>query len=295
MNYIIKEDQLHKLYKILKEEIDLDDFSREDFFEIFLDFFRDFLKEHLGDKFIKAPLSFYVKRYIHDFIKKYKLEDKAYGDGADEDSYDHYSFDDFHSLAEFGKYLVELGYYELPNLYKNEPFLKRFGKKLDFLIQRLELPDFIQLNITENDPYKLDVEIIEDFEKKIKSKEDVRDSNISSHTIQEKLKQNIEDFLGVSIGNRSHGELELNTGSFRIINMDEWIKNVYRKVIRKKLAAIKGIEKVTFYKPKSYYDRPKITYKLSRGIQSFQVRESIREILSENGLNPAAFELDTTW
>lgn len=287
MNYLINQEQLKKISDLLKESFNEDDFSREDYVEIFLEEFKKFLQKKYGDSLVRAPLSYHLKKDMNNFLIELDLID-------DED--DAPNFPDIYDMETFGKKMVSKGIVEMPSLYKTERFLNKHRKKLDFFINRMDIPNYLQISFSEDEPYEVDVKICTDYLKFMTFEEEI---NISQFEIVEKLKKSIENYLGIEVsGNRSHGDLAFKV-QYDVCNRDEltnWINNTFKKDIVKKLRSAyetKNIHSVQLIVPKDY-GKLEIKFKYKSNSYNRIKSSLVRDVLKSEGLNPAAFNIYTT-
>ena len=63
----ITEEELKKLIPVLLEEFNLNDYSDEDFVEVFVKYFRNWVKKKHGDEIGGYPMSLLFKKYTNEF------------------------------------------------------------------------------------------------------------------------------------------------------------------------------------------------------------------------------------
>ena len=89
----------------------------------------------------------------------------------------------------------------------------------------------MELSFTENTPYKVYVTLKIDWEGLIKYQ---GTETFKSDKIKKELEQRIKDFLGVEIGNPTHGQLNFNFDKI-YVGIDEWVKKGLNKELKKKI------------------------------------------------------------
>ena len=57
--------------------------------------------------------------------------------------------------------------------------------------------------------------------------------SINSNSIERKIKNFLENFVGVEFGNPAYGEISLTVTPLNLYGIDEWIKDVLNKKIKK--------------------------------------------------------------
>ena len=228
----LTESELIKVINRIVESFDDEKYDDEDYIEVFLQYFRPWVKKNHGDEIGEYPLSYLVKKYISDFCM-----DNGIGP---EDTLVSYR-NNLTNSSNVGRKLVELGKHKLPTLRSNEKFTVRYKKPLAFFIEQMDLPDFIKIVITEDSPFKVYVKLEIDWERFIKS-----DGNkkYKIEEISRELTDKIKSFLGLELGNPTHGQLSFSFNSVEYSGLDEWVKNDLNKVIKKKIKELPDAKRV---------------------------------------------------
>jgi hypothetical protein len=219
------ESELIRVVNTIVEAANLSEYGDEDFVEVFMHHFRPWVKEKHGEDVVKYPLSYLVKKYSKEFA-----EDK------------NIPADNIHEwrstlsiLTEIGTEIVKLGLHELPSLRSELKFTEKFKKPLEQLMKKLNLPDFFEVELTEPEPYKVIGRIKIDWNKLITYQ---GDDLPKSREISHELNENIQDYLGVQIGNPIYGELSIKWGDLIYIGLDDWVKNVFNKTLKKEIKSL---------------------------------------------------------
>jgi hypothetical protein len=219
----LTESELIKAINRIVESYDDDKYDEEDYVEVFLHYFRPWVKKNHGDEIGEYPLSFLVKKYIAEFAD-------ANGIQPEEAIYSYRN--NLTNATNIGRRIVKQGKHKLPSLRSQEKFTERFKKPLEFFIGELNLPDFIQININEDNPYNVKIQLKVDWVGLIKYQGDV--DIFKPDKIRQQLETRIKDFLGIELGNPTHGELNF-TLKKEYIGVDEWVKKTLNKEIKKKI------------------------------------------------------------
>jgi hypothetical protein len=135
------------------------------------------------------------------------------------------------NAANIGKNLVKQGKHKMPSLRPQEKFTEKFKKGLEFFVNELNLPEFMELIFVEKTPYKVFVTLKVGWEGLIKYQ---GEKIFKPEDIKVGLQKRIKDFLGVEIGNPTHGQLEFNFNR-EYIDVDEWVKKSLNKELKKKI------------------------------------------------------------
>ena len=221
----LTESDLLNVINKLVESIDRTDdsmYDGEDFIEVFLEYFRPWIRQKHGEEIGKYPMSFLVKKYIKEFSLDKNLN------STDVVSYQ----SNLANMTSVGKSIVRKGLHELPNLKPKIKFTERYKKHLDFFVQELVPYDFIEVVFEEPTIYEVRVFLKVDWNRLIKSD---LPSPVKSSPIIGEIKDKIKNFLGVDLGNPIHGGLRFVEGKNFYDGLDEWIKNDLNKVIKKKI------------------------------------------------------------
>jgi hypothetical protein len=218
----LTESGLVKLVNRIVESYSDDTYDDEDYVEVFLHYFRPWIRTNHGDEIGEYPLSYLTKKYMAEFAKDNGLvpDNVIYG-----------YRNSLNNAANIGKNIVRQGKHKLPSLRSQEKFTEKFKKPLEFFVNELNLPEFMELSFTENTPYKVYVTLKVDWEGLIKYQ---GTETFKSDKIKKELEQRIKDFLGVEIGNPTHGQLNFNFDKI-YVGIDEWVKKSLNKELKKKI------------------------------------------------------------
>lgn len=220
----LTESELMNVVKTILEQVNLDDYISEDFVEVSLQYFRPWVKQTHGEEIGQYPLSFLLKKHLDEFC-----EDKHIDLGSA------YYSNNYNKLAAIGKSIVKKGLHELPSMKPKGLFTEKYKKGITALLDRLDIPDYMELKITEPEPYNVKIKTYIKFESLLKS----QDKLSGTQVITNKLRQYLQDYMGVSYGLASHGELNLYIDDSPLyLGQDEWVKNVFNKELKKKIKEI---------------------------------------------------------
>ena len=73
--HTLTESDLERIVKTVLESFNANEYEDEDFVEVFLSYFRPWVKKTHGDEIGQYPLSLLIKTHIEEFAKDYALED----------------------------------------------------------------------------------------------------------------------------------------------------------------------------------------------------------------------------
>ena len=221
----LTESELVKVVNRIVEAYSDDTYDDEDYVEVFLHYFRPWIRANHGDEIGEYPLSYLSKKYMAEFAKDNRMlpENVIYGYKGN-----------LGNASNIGKNLVKQGKHKMPSLRSQEKFTEKFKKPLEFFVNELNLPEFMELSFTENTPYKVYVTLKIDWEGLIKYQ---GTETFKSDKIKKELEQRIKDFLGVEIGNPTHGQLNFNFDKI-YVGIDEWVKKGLNKELKKKIRGL---------------------------------------------------------
>jgi len=278
----LNQNEMRKFVSMIVEQVDVNGYSDEDFIEVFVQNFRPWIRQYHGEEVSKYPMSLLVKKYIDDFSKYHDIVDRYYGSGITK-------------LSRIGRELAIQGKHVLPNLSGDQKFTEKFRRPLTFITEYLDFPSYITLKFTEPSTYKVNCDIIIDWEKLIKS-----NKRVDVHSISTQLKKYLGDYFGVEFGSPQHGHLEFWVNSTPKYNgREEWIKTIFNKQIKKELKTIPNAEdtisSLKFISDDSrMYANIKIGWKRSsRWTNQSAIGEKAKEIIKNMGYNTDILRIDT--
>jgi hypothetical protein len=204
---------------ILNEELDLSGYSDEDFMEVFVEYFRPWIKKTHGGEVGKYPMSLLVKKYLEEFSQDYELNVYfGYGNVLSK-------------MVKVGTALAQKGVRELPSLNRGVLFTEKFKRSIDHFISAYNFPDFVKLRFEENSPFNVYGYLEIEFEPAMKYEGKLNDIvNFGTEFIRF-----IKSYLGFEIGSTAHGKLNINMGTPRFVGQEEWIKNFFNKIFKKEI------------------------------------------------------------
>ena len=215
---VLNKLEMINFVSMIVEQVNLKDYSDEDFIEIFVNYFRPWIKEKHGDEIGEYPMSYLFKKYMKEFQTDLDIPPLTGG------------YNTMYKLVYLGRELVRKGKKTLPNLGKTEFFTQKFKKHLDYFISSLNIPDFITINIKEDRPYDVMITYDVDFVKLIHS-QGIDLSEVDLNTYTQRIINFISTTLGFELGSPAHGKLNINhndEGNF--IGYTEWYENTLPKL-----------------------------------------------------------------
>jgi|LakMenE18May11ns_1017448.scaffolds.fasta_scaffold9956854_2 hypothetical protein len=282
MKVIITESQYNLAISknLVFEEVNLSGYDDEDFIEVFLTYFRPWIKSKHGDEIGGRPFSYLLNTYLKEFCQDM---------GIDTGFIRYSSKPSLMSRA--GREIVLLGKHTLPTLRSQKKFSEQHKRGLDIALKMLDLPDYVNIRIEEDEPYEVDIFADVDFVKAAK------DLSIDSPftKIQQKMSYQlprfIEETMGIKRGKPVLGELEFH-GMTNVLNFDEWVKKEGR--VFKRALADKFPNDYRQLRFNYGNNRPEIKIGFTRYAgwnKKSQISEYLREVLAEKGYNTSAFNI----
>jgi hypothetical protein len=278
----LTEQDIKRIANIVKEQIDVSEYEDSDFIEVFVKYFRPWIKKFHGDEVGEYPMSHLITKYLKDFNTDYGI-----------DINDIHYRSDLLKIIEIGKALVVKGSHKLPSLKRQGTFLEKYNKGLKVLVEYLDLPKFMEIKFREDKPYNVSVWIETDFNEMLKYDGEVKDNS----KYMNELKNNISSFLGIEYGLPSHGNLQLQTNSpYYLGGEEEWVKNIFNKKIK---TAIKNLPnaKYTVHSTKLIVHRNSfsaeiiLTFRQGNWRFASDIKESAKEVLLSMGYDPKRLQL----
>ena len=210
----------------ITEDVDISGYTDEDFLEVFVMEFRTWIKKNHGDEIGEYPMSLLVKKYIKEFGTEYEVSD-----------YDMRYNNVLTQMTTIGRVLVKKEVRKLPSLKKDIIFTKRFKKVLDHFISKYDIPDFVKIHFKEDTPFMVRGWMTAEFEPAMKY-----DGSLDEiKQFSRELKHLITNYLGFEMGSPVHGNLDFYfQDGFTLLGVDEWVKNVLNKKIKKEIKTWKN-------------------------------------------------------
>lgn len=221
---IIKESELISLVKRIVENIEYDEL---DYANAFFQIFMDWIRKNTPEKFWSYPVGFLIRKYSYPFVK----------DVTGDDFYSRQRIDKDYVIGRYDidrivKSAIKKGHYTFPSLYSEEKFIDKYKKIIPTVIENLELPEYVTVRFEENEPNFVKVYIDILYSNMLLS-ENVK--LINSSSIEREIKNFLKNFIGVEFGNPAYGEINLNVLPANLYGIDEWIKDVLNKKIKKQI------------------------------------------------------------
>ena len=281
--HTLTESDLERIVKTVLENFNPSEYEDEDFIEVFLNYFRPWVKKKHGDEIGQYPLSLLIKNHINEFVEDYGIENNTRYYGS------------YRNMANVGKELAIKGVHKMPNLKKKGLFTDKFKKAITFFTDRLNLPEWMTLEFTEDSPYKVYGRFIVDWDKAIhdKSVEALNSSKLSTEFME-----TLSNFIGIELGSPTHGKLDLNIGGSIVYEgVDEWITKTLNKEIKKKIRALPNshvLHSVKFTtSSNSVGGYITLTYKSNAWRSSSGFTDDVRELMSNLGYNTDILRVTT--
>lgn len=226
---IIGEGQYKKMLKYLKEDYNFDNYDDLDWFDAFLTIFKSWIKNSKGEEFLKYPVLFLSKKFGDEFLT----------DTFNDEELREYGLRDYHGdLAELTRWnvsnvvkgAVRKGIYQLPSLAQEEKFTEKYGPMIDSIMSEIDIPKFITINFTEDEPQKVKGIVKFDFLEWMRYPEK---KNANVDRLRKTVEHYLESYLGVEFGNIAHGQTQLtfnNASDYHA--QQDFIKTKLNKVIK---------------------------------------------------------------
>jgi len=209
---------------IIFESIDITQYNDEDFIEVFVMEFRPWIRKNHGDEVGEYPMSLLVKKYINEFANEFGLSSNElrYGNTLNQ-------------MRLIGREIAKKGIRQLPSLSKDFMFTEKFKKVIDYFISAYDLPDFVKIHLEETSPFRVRGWMEVDFESAMKYNGNIKEL----HTFPKEFTNLVTSYLGFEVGSPVHGKIDFNfSNSVRFTGVEEWVKNVLNKKIKKEIKTL---------------------------------------------------------
>ena len=272
---ILKESELISLVKRIVENIEYNDL---DYANAFFQIFMDWIRKNTPEKFWSYPVGFLIRKYSYPFIKDVTGDDFYPRTGGGKD-YVIARYD----IDRIVKSAIKKGHYTFPSLYSEEKFIDKYKKIIPTVIENLELPEYSTIRFEEKEPnfVKVFIDVLYSnmlLSDKVKS--------INRTNIERDIKNFLENFVGVEFGNPAYGEVDLTVADPTLYGIDEWIKEVLNKKIKKHIRTFPEakILKSIRFEPLSNGGTMKLSFaNYPSYVSRNALRDRIKEYLKELG------------
>lgn len=272
---LLSESKLISLVKRIVENIEYDEL---DYANAFFQIFMDWIRKNTPEKFWSYPVGFLIRKYSYPFVK----------DVTGDDFYSRQRVDKDYVIGRYDidrivKSAIKKGHYTFPSLYSEEKFIDKYKKIIPTVIENLELPEYVTIRFEENEPNFVKVYIDILYSNMLLSK---NVKSINSSSIEREIKNFLKNFIGVEFGNPAYGEINLNVLPANLYGIDEWIKDVLNKKIKKHIRTFPEakILKSIRFEPLSDGGTMKLIFSNYPGYASRNtLRDKVRGYLKELG------------
>lgn len=283
---LVTESELVDVIDLIVEERNAGQYNEEDYIDVFLEVFKPWIKNILGDSWRKYPLSHLINKYYDEFVNFYNIDSGSY-------NWMNLTI----KMTKTGRNLVEKGVYELPSLEPKEFFTEKNKKILNYFLNQIGVPPYIEVSLDEDKPYQVTMKSNVNWLDMISSAENSK--IVRPSRIHEELVKVLENYMGITTrGKTIYGELFLDMSTPQLLGVDEWVKQILNKEIKselKKSDVGRDIHSLSFKPDTSrLMGEFKIRMKSRAGWNSRNAAKvKLEEILKNKGYNLKFFQIET--
>ena len=231
----ITEEDIKKIVKLVLEQEDDEEYDEMEYYDAFFTGFKKYLQEKKNIDVSKYPLSYLISKYGKSFLKDLEIEN--YDDDEDDEDFEISRW----RVPAFGREIIKKGYVKVPSMKLQGTFKETFPKVLDSFIQRLNLPEYVKVEIVEPKPFVLEINSEVDFQKSLKSSEHQYSSY--AEAVKKRLEKFLREYLGLQINSRYLGGVEISGANQNKLINDVWFQNEL-KSIRKQIRGLEGAKHI---------------------------------------------------
>jgi len=231
----ITEEDIKKIVKLVLEQEDDEEYDEMEYYDAFFTGFKKYLQEKKNVDVSKYPLSYLISKYGKSFLKDLEIEN--YDDDEDDEDFEISRW----RVPAFGREIIKKGYVKVPSMKLQGTFKETFPKVLDSFIQRLNLPEYVKVEIVEPKPFVLEINSEVDFQKALKSSEHQYSSY--AEAVKKRLEKFLREYLGLQINSRYLGGVEISGANQNKLINDVWFQNEL-KSIRKQIRGLEGAKHI---------------------------------------------------
>lgn len=232
----LNESEFLGLMKRITEDInkDISRYDKGDWYELFISTFKNWITEKLGENVSKYPFSYLVNKYSKEFLEKlYENEPYVPSQIVDDRGVNWWNAEAILTP------LVRKGKLTLKSLRPNEKFTEKYKRPFEKIIKKLDLPDFVTLEIAEHYPHEISISLIIGFEYWLLSNAPIAHVSL----IQRKITNFITDYLGIEGDNPIYGGVHVDVNR-RFVGEESWVKNVLNKRIKTHIKTLPGADDI---------------------------------------------------
>ena len=216
-------ENINKFVSMIMEEVSLKDYTTEDFVDVYITIFKNWIKEKYGEQEIKYPFSYLKKKYEDEFFKFYDLRKVTYGG-------------QYTMMANAGKEFVEMSLHSYDQVPSTDSswFDKSINQRTWKAIEdKFKFPSYMNVEVVETRPRNLELDINVNFLDYIKSTES--NPYPTGYQLITEIQKFMKKYGGVKFGNPLHGDLKLTERFYRFNGEEDWFNTAFKKEIKPKL------------------------------------------------------------
>lgn len=260
------------MYELLGADSDELLYSEVDFAELFINNFKKWMVEKYGPESIDYPVRLLLYNHMSDFLLHLGWEQPTMRLWTLADVERFLKGDGYPTVVEVTAKAIKDGkFIRYKTIKPQKLILPKYKKLINEIISEWQLPSYVNINVSEETPHKLVVDVEIDFVRAMKDPK-VFERDINSSTVTRLLQKQLKDF-GIKVGDRFLGHLRIEDGENYVtdVSWDDWLKNEWAKKIvpglkkLDKMKLIKSIQVERFTSPLKH-----IGFRLvMKGVNSF--------------------------
>lgn len=284
--YLKESEVVYLIKNLVEQENDFSGFEEFDYLDALFIIFRNWVQKNLPEDERDYPMSYLLEKYAKRFVLD--LVDEQTVRGLDRDDFELNRW----NIPDIVKSLIKKGHYKFSSKRKEKKFTDVYKRAIPSLVENLELPSWVEIQFKEEKPYHVDVLFLIDYNTMLEDKSDVI-FNYSKY--EREIRNFVQNYLGVEIGNAAYGQLELDFRGHELKDVERWVKNVMNGGIKKEIKKLpkgKDIHSIRF-EPNARRQNLKIVYKSHAGYGGRrEIISGVESILQNAGYNPKRFDIE---
>lgn len=269
---------MEKIVRKIINEQKLYDYTKLDYIDIAIDTFKTWLKDtkNLKGKF---PMSYLINKYFDEFTNfifaNRPTEDKERFIRRNNQS---------STLENWGQEIVSGNVVsDLPTLGSEEFFTKKFERFLPRVLQMMEIPEWLKIELIEPNPSQIKMKLVVDYPKMIKSN---NTQYTKGYDVLDKFKKVLTKYFGITFGRVIEGNVLLQLDSVVFNGFEEWIKKDFNKELKKEIKSLPGsgdLHSMKFEPPSSSDFKSNIKLVMRKYTYGREIRNGIEQLLRDKG------------
>ena len=164
--YLKDSEVVYLIKNLVEQENDFSGFEEFDYLDALFIIFRNWVQKNLPEDERDYPMSYLLEKYAKRFVLD--LVDEQTVRGLDRDDFELNRW----NIPDIVKSLIKKGHYKFSSKRKEKKFTDVYKRAIPSLVENLELPSWVEIQLKEEKPYHVDVLFLIDYNTMLEDKSD---------------------------------------------------------------------------------------------------------------------------